>query len=292
MKAKKSSELIINKDGTIFHLHLRPEELAERVILVGDPQRVEMIAAHMKKIEVKRQNREFHAVTGRYFKTRMTVLSTGIGTDNIDIVMNELDALANFDFDKQEPYPMQRTLEIVRIGTSGSVQADVPVGSYVLSERCIGLDGVLRYYKHHERACDREFEDAFIEQCQWAPMAARPYVVRSSTALMERLHIPHKTIRGVTLTANGFYGPQGRAIRLALEMPEMNNMIARFQYKDQRIINYEMESAAIAGLATLMGHRAATICLIIANRATGEAMPDYHMQMEQLVRHVLNTLTD
>lgn len=290
-EAIKSSELITNPDGSIFHLHLFPEDLADDVILVGDPGRVETIAAFFDKIEVKHLNREFYTITGIYRKHRLSVISTGIGTDNIDIVINELDALANIDLKTKEIKPEKKSLRFIRIGTSGSLQGDVPIGSFVISELSLGMDGLLRYYKGHEDVCLPDMEEAFVRQCQWTPKAARPYAVASSEELVETLYTPGKSIKGITLTANGFYGPQGRVLRLPLEMEHMNERIAGFDYNGSKIINFEMESAAIAGLSSMLGHHAATICLIIANRVTGEALPEYQSNMSQLIRYTLEKLT-
>lgn len=287
MESIKSSELITNEDGSVFHLHLHPADLADRVILVGDPSRVEMIAAYFDSIEVKKSDREFCTITGHYKGERISVISTGIGPDNIDIVMNELDALVNIDLRTKEIKAEKKVLNIVRIGTSGSVQADVPVHAFVISEMSLGIDGVLRFYKGNEQVCDGAFEDAFVAQCHWTPLAARPYAVNASPDLVNKLHMEGVTVKGVTLTANGFYGPQGRVLRLPIEMPTVNDEIARFRHDGHKIVNYEMESAAIAGLSALMGHRATTICLIIANRATGEASPDYKPYMKKLVEYTL-----
>lgn len=291
MEAIKSSELITNPDGSIFHLHLLPEDLADDIILVGDPGRVETIASHFETIELKKNNREFYTITGKYQNHRLSVISTGIGPDNIDIVINELDALANIDLKTKEIKAVKRTLNIVRVGTSGSVQADIPVDSFVISEKSIGCDGVLRFYAGNENICDRPFEDAFIRHCQWAPEAARPYVVNADAELVARLHDDHHTIKGVTLTAVGFYGPQGRILRLPLAMSGINDRITAFRYDNYKVTNYEMESAAVTGLCNLLGHRAATICLIIANRMNGDASADYHGYMNKLIRYTLERLT-
>ena len=287
MEPIKSSELITNDDGSVFHLHLHPEDLAEQVILVGDPSRVEMIASYFEKIEIRKSNREFCTITGYYKGYRLSVISTGIGPDNIDIVMNELDALVNIDLHTKEIKEQKKTLNI---GTSGSVQADVPVHSFVISEMSLGIDGVLRFYRDNEMICDAAFEEAFIKECHWAPLAARPYAVKASKRLVDKLHTEGVTVKGVTLTANGFYGPQGRVLRLPIEMPTVNDEIARFRFGDYKIINYEMESAAIAGLAALMGPQATTICLIIANRANGDASADYKPHMKKLVEYTLNSI--
>ena len=290
MEPIKSSELITNDDGSVFHLHLHPEDLADQVILVGDPSRVEMIASYFDQIEVKKSDREFSTITGQYKGHRISVISTGIGADNIDIVMNELDALVNIDLHTKEIKQQKKSLNIVRIGTSGSVQADVPVHSFVISEMSLGIDGVLRFYKNNKTVCDADFEDAFIAACHWTPRAARPYAVKASGELVNKLHTEGVTVKGVTLTANGFYGPQGRVLRLPIEMPTVNDEIARFSFGNYKIVNYEMESAAIAGLAALMGHQATTICLIIANRATGDASSNYKPYMKKLVEYTLNSL--
>lgn len=291
MSTIKSSELITNDDGSIFHLHLLPEDLADTVILVGDPGRVETISAYFDTIELKKSNREFYTVTGRYNNRRLSVVSTGIGPDNIDIVINELDALVNIDLKTKEIKPDKHSLNIIRIGTSGSVQADIPVDSFVISEKSIGCDGVIRFYGDNQSVCERDFEEAFIRHCQWAADAARPYVVNASASLVERLHTAGQTIKGVTLTAVGFYGPQGRILRLPLAMPGINDRITAFRYQNYKVTNYEMESAAITGLCNLLGHHTATICLIIANRMTGDASADYHGYMEKLIEYTLTQLT-
>lgn len=288
----KSSELLTNPDGSIFHLHLLPEDLADDIILVGDPARVDTIASHFEHIEIRKSNREFYTITGSYRNHRLSVVSTGIGPDNIDIVINELDALANIDLKTKEIKPASRTLNIVRIGTSGSVQADIPVDSFVISEKSIGCDGVLRFYAGNATICDHPFEEAFIRHCRWNPETARPYVVNAAPELVARLHDAKHTIKGVTLTAVGFYGPQGRILRLPLAMPGINDRITAFRYEGYKVTNYEMESAAITGLCNLLGHHAATICLIIANRINGDASADYHGYMNKLIRYTLDKLTE
>lgn len=290
MSSIKSSELITNEDGSIFHLHLLPEDIANDIILVGDPGRVDTIASHFERIELKKSSREFCTVTGSYKGHRLSVISTGIGPDNIDIVINELDALANINLQTKEIKTEKRSLNIVRIGTSGSVQADIPVDSFVISEKSLGCDGVLRFYEGNEKICDRDFEEAFINHCQWTKDAARPYIVSASDTLVKRLHTEGKTTKGVTLTAVGFYGPQGRVLRLPLAMPGINDRITAFRYNGYKVTNYEMESAAITGLCNLLGHHAATICLIIANRMTGDASADYHGYMSKLILYTLEQL--
>lgn len=292
MAAIQSSELITNPDGSIFHLHLLPEDLANDIILVGDPGRVETIASHFEHIELRKSNREFYTITGSYHNHRLSVISTGIGPDNIDIVINELDALVNIDLKTKEIKPEHHTLNIVRIGTSGSVQTDIPVDSFVISEKSIGCDGVLRFYADNARICDTAFEEAFIRHCRWTPEAARPYVVNAAPELVNRLYDAKHTCKGVTLTAVGFYGPQGRILRLPLAMPGINDRITSFRYEGFKVTNYEMESAAITGLCNLLGHHAATICLIIANRINGDASADYHGYMGKLIRYTLDKLTE
>lgn len=229
-------------------------------------------------------------MTGTYDGHRLSVISTGIGPDNIDIVINELDALVNIDLKTQEIKEHKQNLNIIRIGTSGSVQADIPVNSFVISEKSIGCDGVLRFYADTQSVCNREFEEAFIRHCHWAGETARPYVVNASPALVNKLHSEGQTYKGITLTAVGFYGPQGRVLRLPLAMPGINDRITTFRHQNYKVTNYEMESAAITGLCNLLGHHAATICLIIANRITGEASADYHGYMEKLIRYTLEKL--
>ena len=309
MASIKSSELITNEDGSIFHLHLLPEDLADDIILVGDPGRVETIASHFQQIELKKSNREFYTITGSYRGHRLSVISTGIGSDaerdafteakkhigamtgQEPVIINELDALAHIDLKTKEIKAIGRTLNIVRIGTSGSVQADIPVDSFVISEKSIGCDGVLRFYANNESVCDHPFEEAFIRHCRWTPSAARPYVVNADPGLVDRLYDEEHTIKGVTLTAVGFYGPQGRVLRLPLAMPGINDRITAFRYEGYKVTNYEMESAAITGLCNLLGHRAATICLIIANRINGDASADYHSYMNKLIRYTLEKLS-
>lgn len=286
-----ASELLINPDGSIFHLHLFPEDLADDIILVGDPGRVETIASYFDRIELKKSNREFCTVTGSYHSHRISVVSTGIGPDNIDIVINELDALANINLNTKMLKPSFRRLNIVRIGTSGAVQGDIPTGSFVISEKSVGCDGVLRFYANNESVCDRPFEEAFIQHCQWSSLTARPYAVNAAPELVARLHDSVHTVKGVTLTAVGFYGPQGRVLRLPLSMPGINDRISAFRFGDAKITNYEMESAAVTGLCNLLEHHAATICLIIANRITGNGLTDYQGKMHELIRYTLDRLT-
>lgn len=287
----KASELITNADGSIFHLHLMPEDISENIILLGDPHRVDTVSSFFDIIELKKSDREFCTVTGSYKGKRISVISTGIGPDNIDIVMNELDALANIDIKGKVIRDTKKQLKIVRIGTSGTVQSDIEVGSFVISEKSLGTDGVLHFYKGSEAYRDLEFEADFIETCDWDENTARPYLVSANEELVSILHSEDKTHKGVTLTAVGFYGPQGRELRMPIKMCDINNKITNFEHEGHKILNYEMESAAIIGLSRIMGHKATAICLIIANRITGEALPNYKEDMNKLIKYTLDKIT-
>jgi uridine phosphorylase len=286
----KSSELILNADGRIFHLHLRPEQLADKVILVGDPGRVELIGKLLNNIEFQVQNREFVSTTGTYNNQRITVISTGIGTDNIDIVVNELDALANINLITREINTTHRPLQLVRIGTSGGLQDYLPVNSFVVSQKAIGFDGLLNFYANRDEVSDLAFEEAFKQHTGWGKQLTSPYVVDCSDVLLAKMH-QADTIKGVTISAPGFYGPQGRVLRLPLSDPKLNEKIESFSFEGHRITNFEMECSAIYGLSKLLGHEALTICLIIANRVKKEANPDYRKSMETLISLVLDRLT-
>ena len=286
----KNSELILNRDGTIFHLHLKPEQIADTIILVGDPGRAETISGMFDMVEMTVRNREFLTTTGTYNNQRLTVLSTGIGTDNIDIVINELDALANIDLQTREIKPNKRSLRFVRVGTSGSLQADICVNSWVVSRKSIGFDGMITFYDNRQAVCDMKFEKAFRSFTGWHDELPTPYVVDASDKLLS-LFSEIKFVKGVNISAPGFYGPQGRVLRLPLAVPDLNDKLEDFTYGDLRITNYEMESSAIYGLSRMMGHEALTICLIIANRVTREANENYHPEMEKLIRVVLDKLT-
>ena len=285
------SELIINADGSAFHLHLRPEQLADKVILVGDPGRVKLVASFFDTQECEVSNREFHSITGVYKNKRLTVVSTGIGCDNIDIVVNELDALANIDFSTREDKPDFRKLDLVRIGTSGGIQENVPVGSYVISKRSIGFDGLLNFYGKRDEVADEKFEKAFVSHMQWTgnQCIAHPYVVSASEELTARLN-RNDMIDGITIACGGFYGPQGRRLRIPLADPRQNEKIRSFRYENHAITNFEMESSALAGLSAMMGHNAVTVCLIIANRFALAANTDYHDGMEKLIQTVLDRI--
>lgn len=282
------SELIINDDGSVFHLHLKPEEIAHTIILVGDPERVSMVASHFDRIELERQSREFHTITGTLRGQRISCVSHGIGTDNIDIVLTELDALVNIDFATRTVKEQLTELTLVRIGTSGGLQPFCPVGSYVVAERSIGFDGLLNYYEVGDGVFDLEMERAFVRHTRWNPRLAAPYVVKADEELVRR--IGHDMVLGTTISAPGFYGPQGRYVRMPLNDPELNQRIMDFDYKGRKVTNFEMESSAVAGLARLMGHRAMTVCVIIAGRVAHNMDTEYHGTMERLVETVLSRL--
>ena len=285
------SELIINDDGSVFHLHLKPKQLADKIILVGDPGRVDMIASYFDTIECSVSNREFRTVTGCYKGKRISVQATGIGCDNIDIVMNEIDALANIDFITRKLKPQLRKLDIVRIGTCGGLQPYTPLGTYLCSVKSIGFDGLLNYYGGSSEVCDIDFERAFCEYMQWSERKPAPYVVDSDTELLERITAGDDSmVPGITIACGGFYGPQGRVLRIPLSDPDQNSKIENFEYNGYKITNFEMESSAVAGMAKLLGHRAMTVCLVIANRYAKEMNTDYHSLMEQLVIKVLDRI--
>jgi uridine phosphorylase len=286
----KSSELIINADGSIFHLHLKPEQIADNIILVGDPGRVELIGKLLTEIEYQVQNREFVSTTGKYNNQRITVVSTGIGTDNIDIVVNELDALANINLVTREINPVHRKLNFVRIGTSGGLQDFLSVNSFVISQKAIGFDGLLNFYANRDAVSDLAFEEAFRKHTDWGKQLTSPYVVDCSEALLGKIH-GNDTIAGVTISAPGFYGPQGRVLRLPLADAQLNEKIESFEFEGQKITNFEMECSAIYGLSKLLGHEALTICLIIANRIRKDANANYHQSIETLIGLVLDRLT-
>ena len=292
MKTYPESELIINPDGSIFHLHVRPEQLADKVILVGDPGRVALVASHLESKECEVESREFRTVTGLYQGKRITVLSTGIGCDNIDIVMNELDALANIDFATRTDRPEHRTLELVRIGTCGGLQPFTPEGTFVASERSIGFDGLLNFYGGRDRVCDLQFEAEFVKHMAWKgnQCIPHPYVVRANAELIDRI-AGEEMVRGVTIAAGGFFGPQGRRLRIPLADPQQNEKIMNFVSSEgKRITNFEMESSALAGLSLLLGHKAMTCCMVIANRVAGKANPNYKNSIDNLIRLVLERI--
>ncbi len=289
MRRIEESELIINDDGSVFHLHLKPGEIADTIILVGDPDRVELVASFFETVEVEKENREFVSKTGYINGKRVSVVSTGIGTDNIDIVLNELDALVNIDFNTRTVKNELTSLKLVRIGTSGSLQEDLPVDSWVLSEKAIGFDGLLNFYAGRNSVSDLEFEKAFKSSVGWNELHTSPYVVNAGAELISKLEGKGIT-KGVNISAPGFYGPQGRVLRLGLADSELNNKITGFRFKNYRITNYEMECSAIYGLSALMGHQAATVCAIIANRLAGTFSEDYKIVIKSLVETVLSRL--
>ena len=284
-----SSELIINSDGSIFHLHIKPEELADTVILVGDPGRVELVASFFDSREFIRSSREFVTVTGSYKGKRITVLSTGIGTDNIDIVINELDALANIDLQTREPKKEHKKLTILRIGTSGAIQPEIPLGSFVFSHISVGCDGLLNWYANRDSVSLLDMEHAFTKHVNWPEQLPAPYFAKASQSLISLFE--DVTVKGVTISASGFYGPQGRVLRLPLAMPDMVHKFESFRFNGEKITNFEMEGSAIAGLCGLLGHDAATICCIIANRHLHESQPDYKPYIKKLVELSLERLT-
>lgn len=283
------SELIINADGSVFHLHVKPEQLADKVILVGDPGRVSLVASHFEKVECDIQSREFHTITGSYQGKRISVVSTGIGCDNIDIVMNELDALANIDFTTRHEKSPLKSLTLVRLGTCGGLQEYTPEGTYIASEKSIGFDGLLNYYAGRNEACDLEFEEAFKKHMDWNPQKGAPYVIDSDKETLNRV-AGDDMVRGVTIACGGFFGPQGRELRIPLADPKQNEKIESFEYNGYRITNFEMESSALAGLAKLLGHKAMTCCMVIANRRAQKANVEYKNSIDGLIQIVLDRI--
>jgi len=283
------SELIINADGSVFHLHLKPGQLSDKIILVGDPERVSSVASRFDSIECEVSNREFHSITGYFQGKRISVVSHGIGTDNIDIVLNELDALVNIDFTSRTVKEIFTQLTLVRIGTSGGLQHFVPVGTYVAAERSIGFDGVLYFYANNKNTRDVAFEEELLRQLDWKISEIRPYVVAADKSLIEQI-TSNDILKGVTIAANGFYGPQGRELRLPLADPELNKKIELFNYNGAQITNFEMESSSLAGLSAMMGHRAMTVCCIIAGRVDKKMNTDYKESLPILIDRVLNRI--
>ena len=285
------SELIINKDGSVFHLHVRPEQLADKVILVGDPGRVALVASHFEEKEMEVESREFRTVTGTYKGKRITVISTGIGCDNIDIVMNEVDALANIDFQTRTEKQQLRSLEIVRIGTCGGLQLNTPEGTFICSEYSVGFDGLLNFYEGRNAVCDLKMERALISHLGWTGNMCQPYpyVIKADENLVERI-AQNDMVRGITVACGGFFGPQGRQLRVPLVDPHQNEKIESFEYEGMHISNFEMESSALAGLAKLMGHRATTACMVIANRRAGKANTGYKNIIDDLITLVLDRI--
>lgn len=288
MRTIPSSELIINDDGSIFHLHLTPDQIADTVILVGDPGRVALVAEHFDEIECRVSNREFNTVTGTYKGKRMSVLSTGIGIGNIDISVTELDALANIDFATRQEKAEKRQLTLVRLGTSGAIQPDIKVGEVVFSRTSLGFDGLLNYYAGRNEVCDLAIEKAFVEHTGWNPQLPDPYFIDADKTLYE--HFKDVTREGITIAAPGFYAPQGRWVRLQPQDLKLNEKIESFEFEGRKITNFEMEGSALAGLAALMGHRAATICTIIAQRIALDACTDYKPFVRKMIQTALDKL--
>ena len=284
------SELIINDDGSAFHIHLKPEELADKVILVGDPGRVDMVGEFLEEKEFRHASREFVSITGKYKGSRITVLSTGIGTDNIDIVLTELDSLANVDFKTREVRPEHRCLTILRIGTTGAIQPDIPLGSFIFSEISVGCDGLLNWYADRDKVNIHEMEEAFKKHTHWDSRLSSPYFVKAGQRLIDAFR--DCTVKGVTISAQGFYGPQGRVVRLPLAMPDMLETFESFRFGEYRITNFEMESSAVAGLAAHLGHEAGTVCCAIANRYLKDSNTNYKPRVRQLVELSLDKMAE
>lgn len=283
------SELIINADGSAFHLHLQPQYLADKVILVGDPGRVNLVANHFDTIEHEVYSREFHTITGTYKGKRITAQSTGIGCDNIDITVNELDSLANINYQTREDNPEFRQLTLVRIGTCGGLQPETPIGTFVASQKSIGFDGLLNYYAERNNVCDLEMEAAFVRHMNWNPIKGAPYVATANPELLDRI-AADDMVRGITIAAGGFYGPQGRKIRMQLQDPQQNQKIEAFSYDGLKICNFEMESSALSGLASILGHKAVTVCMVIANRHDHEMNTGYKNSIDTLIQKVLDRI--
>lgn len=289
MRRFEESELILNQDGSVFHLHIKPEQLAHKVILVGDPGRVSLVASHFTDIEMEVQSREFHSITGKYQDKRITVASTGIGCDNIDIVVNELDALVNIDFATRTEKAEKTSLEIVRIGTCGGLQENTPVGTFIVSEKSIGFDGLLNFYAGRNEVCNLALEDAFTEHMHWNPQLCAPYVIEADEELTNRIG-GDDMVHGITIACGGFYGPQGRQLRIPLADPDQNAKVESFEYEGMHITNFEMESSALAGLSKLLGHKATTCCMVIANRLIKEANTGYKSTIDNLIKEVLERI--
>ena len=287
----KPSELILNEDGSIFHLHLHPENLARKIILVGDPGRVNLIGNYLENIEFETQNREFHTITGTYHDKRFSVVSTGIGCDNIDIVLTELDALVNIDLNKRDDIPVHEQLDIVRIGTCGGLQSYTPVGTFICSDISIGFDGLLNFYQGRNAVCNLPLERKLIGHLGWTGNIGipYPYAIHADSELAERI-TGTDMVHGITVSCGGFYGPQGRQIRIPLADPNQNEKIISFEYNGLNVTNYEMESSAVAGLSKLLGHKAVTVCTVIANRVEGNTNTNYKQRIEDLVKLVLTRI--
>ena len=289
MKRFPESELIINADGSCFHLHLRPEQLADKVILVGDPARVDTVAAHFDSVECEVSSREFHTITGTYKGKRITAQSHGIGCDNIDIVVNELDTLANIDYETRMEKPEHHTLTMVRIGTCGGLQPFTPTGSFIASVKSIGFDGLLNFYAGRNEVCDVKMEEAFKQHMDWNPIKGAPYVSVADAELIDKV-AGEEMVKGYTISCGGFYGPQGRILRAPIADPQQNEKVESFEYDGLKICNFEMESSALAGLASLLGHRAMTCCMVIANRYAQKMNTEYKNSIDTLIQLVLDRI--
>lgn len=282
-----ASELIINDDGSVFHIHLRPDQLRDNIILVGDPGRVDMVAGYFDTVDYDVSSREFHAIGGTYKGKPIMCISHGIGPDNIEIVITELDALANIDFKTREVKENHRTLNMVRVGTSGSLQPDIHLGDFVIAEKGTGFDGIINFYADRDKICDLDFEEKFMEHTQWDSLWAAPYTVNADAELVQRIG-REDMIRGFTIAAVGFYAPQGRKVRLNLADPNLNEKIESFRYDGRPITNFEMESACLQGMAKMLGHKAMTVCCIIAERVATKANTDYKPHVRRLIETVLD----
>ena len=288
MTKYKESELILNSDGSIYHLRLKPENLADNIIVVGDPQRVPMVSKYFDKIEWKGQNREIVTHTGSLAGKSITVLSSGMGTDNMDIIIQELDALVNIDLTTRERKNNHKSLNIIRLGTTGAIQPDIPLNTFIMAEYGLGLDGLMYFYKDENNLLDNDIADRFIQHSNWPDSLPKPYVARASDELINKLG--KNLFKGLTVTSPGFYGPQGRTIRIGLAFPEMNKLIETFEYKGKKITNFEMETSALYGLSKFLGHNALTICVAIANRSLGQHNPNYNEKMEELIQILLERI--
>ena len=288
MRTIPASELIINNDGSIFHLHVRPDQIATTILLCGDPKRVDLIASHFDTIECDISSREFHTITGTYRGKRLSCVSHGIGCDNIDIVVTELDALVNIDFATRQEKAEHTTLTLVRIGTSGGLQECSPVGSYVVAAKSMGFDGLLNYYEVPDGIFDLDIETAFCNHVGWNRRLPAPYVVSADPELVNR--IGHDMVKGITIAAPGFYGPQGRYVRARPADMELNSKIQSFRYNEWQITNFEMESSALAGMSALLGHKAMTVCAIIAGRVSHNMNTEYKGSIEGLIKIVLDRI--
>ena len=284
----KSSELVLAPNGSLYHINMTGDNLADDIFLVGDPGRVDMFKELFDSVEYESQNRELHALTGTYHGHRFTALSTGMGCDNIDIVVTELDAAANIDLKSRTVKPGHRTLNMVRIGTSGSLHSEIPCGSLVASAYAIGLDGLLNYYEHSDDQLEEAMTQAFVKHMQFPDRLARPYCVKGSKVLLDK--VADITVQGITATAPGFYAPQGRHIRIAPSIKDLNEKLASFEWDGLKVTNLEMETSAIYGLSKIMGHNALTVCLIIANRADGTFLNDYHSQMRDTIVNIMERM--